>query len=148
MALKSFGGGFSDGTVNGRAPVWTLGLPSDGVLHLPPVSGGDELFPSTKVMWIVGPNQAQPVTVGGRERATGAPLWFQVYPSNSAPNMGSSYTTTLSLDPAAPNRGQTSNTAGNWSIWGIGVGAQAAGCYSLTVTSSKGAWTIELAVGS
>jgi hypothetical protein len=149
MALKNFGGGFSDGgTVYGRVPVWTLGLPNDGVLLPPPVSEKDERFPSRKIMWIVGPNETQPVTVRGRERSTGQPLWFQIYPANAAPDVGSSYTTTLLLDPARPNRGQTTNAGGDWSIWGIGVGARAAGCYSMTVASSKGAWTIELAVGS
>jgi hypothetical protein len=149
MALKNFGGGFSDGgTVYGRVPVWTLGLPNDGVLLPQPVSENDERFPSFKVMWIVGPNETQPVTVSGRERSTGEPLWFQIYPANAGPDVGSTYTTTLRLDPARPNRGQTTNAGGDWSIWGIGVGARAAGCYSMTVASSKGAWTIDLAVGS
>ena len=148
MALKSFGGGFSDGTAYGRAPVWTLGLPDDGVLVLPPVSGKDERFPSAKIMWIVGPNEIQPVSVSGQSRSKGEPMWFQVYPSNSAPDLGSTYTTALRLDPATPNRGQATNLAGTWSIWGIGVGARAAGCYSMTVASSTSVWTIELAVGS
>jgi hypothetical protein len=148
MALKDFGGGFSDGTVYGRAPVWTLGLPDNDVLRLQPASGTDERFPAMKIMWIVGPNETQPVTVSGRERSTGDPLWFQVYPSNAGPDLASSYTTTLRLDPAMPNRGYATNAGGDWSIWGIGVGARAAGCYSMTVASSKGAWTIALAVGS
>ena len=149
MTLKNFGGGFSDGgTVYGRVPVWTLGLPNDGVLRPPPVGGNDERFPSMKIMWIVGPSETQPVTVSGRERSTGEPLWFQIYHSYVGPDLGSTYTTTLRLDPAKPNRGQIANGGGDWSIWGIGVGARAAGCYSMTVASSKGAWTIELAVGS
>ena len=87
----------------------------------------DERFPNLKVMWIVGPNETQPVEVQGRELTTGAPLWFQVYPSNSEPSVPSSYTTTLALDPAAPNRGYAQNARGNWSIlgdrrWGSGRG--------------------------
>jgi len=148
MTLKDFGGGFSDGTVLGRAPVWTLGLPGDGILHLAAASGTGERFPSAKVMWIVGPHETQPVAVSGRERTTGDPLWFQVYPSNSAPSLPSSYTTTLTLAPAAPNRGYAENSIGAWSIWGIGIGARAAGCYSMTVVSSTGSWKTELAIGS
>lgn len=146
MTLKNFGGGFTDGVVVlGRAPVWTLGLPGDAVLHLPPVSGNDSRFPNAKIMWIVGPNETQPVIVRGQERSTGGPLWFQVYPPNGSP---SSYTTTLVLDPATPNRGHAENSSGDWSIWGIGVGARAAGCYRMTVGSSKGTWTIQLAIGA
>lgn len=149
MTLKNFGGGFSDGVVVlGRAPVWTLGLPSDGVLHLPPVDGNGAPFPNAKIMWIVGPNEPQPVIVSGRERSNGGSLWFQVYPSNGAPGLPSSYTTRLVLDPGTPNRGYAANSGGDWSIWGIGVGALAAGCYQMTVSSSEGIWTIQLAIGS
>ena len=149
MTLKNFGGGFGDGVVvRGRAPVWTLGLPSDGVLHLPPVDGNGAPFPNAKIMWIVGPNEPQPVTVWGRERSNGGPLWFQIYPSNGAPGLPSSYTTRLVLDPVTPNRGYAANSGGSWSIWGIGVGALAAGCYQMTVSSSEDAWTIQLAIGT
>jgi hypothetical protein len=148
MTLQEFGGGFSDGTtVVGHAPVWTLGLPTDGVLSLPPVSSRDVRFPSAKIMWLVGPNVTEPVTVTGAERSTGDPMWFQVYPPNTDSGLPSSYTTTLQLDPAVPNRGFARNASGSWSIWGIGVGARAAGCYSMAITSSKGTWTVELAIG-
>ncbi len=148
MTLHDFGGGFI-GTVRfrGRAPVWTLGLPDNGILRLPPVSDNTQRFPTLKVMWIVGPNETQPVTVRGRDRATGSPLWFQVYPSNATADLPSSYTTTLQLDPSAPNWGYAQNSRGDWSIWGIGVGARAAGCYQLSVSSSKGTWTARLAIG-
>jgi hypothetical protein len=140
--------GFSNGVhLVGHSPVWAFGLPDHGVMHVPPTSGSDARFPNLKVMWIVGPDETQPVTIRGRERTTGNPLWFQVYPSNSAPSLPSSYTTTLTLDPATPNRGYTQNDRGNWSIWGIGVGARTAGCYLTTVSSSKGSWTMDLAVG-
>jgi hypothetical protein len=148
MTLRRFGGGFSDGVVvRGQAPAWTVGL-EDGVLHVPPVSGDDSPFPNAKVMWVVGPNETQPVTVSGREVSTGDALWFDVYPSNVAPDLPSTYTTRLVLDPAVPNRGSAENEAGAWSIWGIGIGALTAGCYDLTVGSSRGSWTVRLAVGA
>ncbi len=141
--------GFTDGVhFLGHSPVWTWGLPDDGVMQLPATSGSDARFPNLKVMWIVGPDETQPVTIRGRERTTGSPLWFQVYPSNTAASLPSSYTTTLTLDPAAPNRGYAQNDRGTWLIWGVGVGARTAGCYLTTVSSSKGSWTIELAIGS
>ena len=147
MTLHDFGGGFSDrDVVVGRAPVWTLGL-GTGSLHLPPVSGTEARLPSLKIMWIVGPNKTQPVVARGHEGSTGDPLWFQVYPANATPELPSSYTTRLVLDPESPNRGYARNGSGQWSIWGIGVGVQSAGCYSMTVSSSTGSWTVQLAVG-
>lgn len=132
-----FGGGFI-GTVQfqGSKPAWDLGLPT--TLQLEQYTGAQP-YPSTKVMWVVGPNYAQPVTLSGHELRTGAPLWFQIYP---AP-----YTTQAVLDPAAPNRGGTDNSTGHWNIWGIGVVVLAAGCYELDVTSTAGVWTMVFAAG-
>jgi hypothetical protein len=148
MTVTNFDG-FSNGVhFLGHSPVWTFGLPEDGVMHVPPTSGNEARFPNLKVMWVVGPDETQPVTIRGRERTTGDPLWFQMYPSNAGPGgLPSSYTTTLTLDPAAPNRGYAQNDRGTWVIWGVGVGARTAGCYLATVSSSKGSWTMELAIG-
>lgn len=147
---SGFGGGFS-GTVSfqGSAPAWQLGLASP--LHLDQSSDPNNPYPSTKVMWVVGPNYAQPVTLEGHDLHTGAPLWFQIYPSNAAPtnnpDADSVYTTLAVLDPATPNRGDTQNSTGHWNIWGIGIIVLAAGCYELDVTSSEGNWHMDVAAG-
>lgn len=80
---SGFGGGFGDpATFTGGGPAWELGLGS-------PLQAGqlsqDNPYPSFKVMWIVGPNVTQPVTLTGHEMQTGAPLWFEIYPSNAEP---------------------------------------------------------------
>lgn len=144
-----FGGGFTGSvTFQGSAPAWEMGLGSP--LNLEQYSGAVP-YPSTKVMWVVGPNYAQPVTLTGHELQTGAALWFQVYPSNGVPTSNpdalSVYTTRAVLDPAAPNRGSTDNSTGHWNIWGIGVIVLAAGCYEVDVASAGGGWKMVFAAG-
>jgi hypothetical protein len=129
-------------TFRGGSPAWELGVGTDGVLA---VAGTP--YPSTKIMWVVGPNVNQPVTLTGHDLRSGKPLWFEVYPSNNGG--GADYfTKSAVLDPAAPNRGSADNSAGHWNIWGIGIIATAAGCYQFDVTSSAGSWRATLAVGS
>lgn len=150
LNTTNFGGGFSSPmSFAGSAPAWELGLGT--VLQLEPADGSSVPYPSTKIMWVVGPNVAQPVTLTGHELSTGAPLWFQVYPSNGVPTDNpdalSVYTTHAVLDPAAPNRGATDNSTGHWNIWGVGIIVLSAGCYQLDVTSSNGSWKAVFAAG-
>jgi hypothetical protein len=148
MTQNNFGGGFI-GTISfqGGSPAWQLGLGSDGIVHLHP--SREYSYSSTKVMWVVGPNYAQVVTLSGHDVQTGALLWFEIYPSNDIIGGGaSSYTTQAQLDPAAPNRGSTDNSTGHWNIWGIGIIALTAGCYELDVTWSGGGWQAIYAIGS
>jgi hypothetical protein len=51
------------------------------------------------------------------------------------------------LDPAAPNRGGTTNSKGQWGIWGIGIIPLAAGCYDLEVAWTGGHWHTVFAAG-
>jgi hypothetical protein len=142
MTVTNFGGGFiGAATFAGAPPAWELGLGNDGTITM---TGSP--YPSTKIMWVVGPNYAQPVTLSGRELATGTPFWFDVYPNNLSGGRDT-YGTSAVLDPTAPNRGSTDNSSGHWNIWGIGIIATAAGCYQLDVASSAGSWHVVLAVG-
>jgi hypothetical protein len=148
MTQDNFGGGFI-GTVSfqGGSPAWQLGLGSDGIVHLH--QSREYSYSSTKVMWVVGPNYPLPVTLSGHEVNSGAPLWFEIYPSNDIIGGGaSSYTTQAPLDPAEPNRGSTDNSTGHWNIWGIGIIALTAGCYELDATWSGGGWQAIYAIGS
>jgi hypothetical protein len=152
MMVTDFGGGFiGTTTFTGSSPAWKLGLPSgSSPLQLNALEGPTP-YPATKVMWVVGPNFAQPVTLTGHDVRTATPLWFQLYPSNGIPTDNpdalTAYTTHLVLDPAAPNRGSTENSSGHWNIWGIGVMVLAAGCYELDVTWSTGSWRSVFAAG-
>jgi len=140
MTQNNFGGGFiGQVSFQGGHPAWELGLPDAGRPLQLGATGGDQPWPSTKVMWVVGPNVAQPVTLTGHDLRTRAPLWFQIYP-NPYSAADSVYTTSAVLDPMAPNRGSTDNSTGHWNIWGIGIIALAAGCYELDVSSAGGGW--------
>lgn len=141
---EQFGGGFVGGDVFfGRAPVWNLGL-SPGV-SLSLESNGKTQWPGTKVMWIVGPDFNQPVTLSGYALTTGAPIWFGM--DSAQPQ-----TTREVLDPSAPNRGSTNHEQGVWHIWGILIYFLRAGCYELDVSWASGpggtdGWHMILAVG-
>lgn len=143
LSVPDFGGGFSsDVTFSGGHPAWELGIGTDGVLA---VQGTP--FPGSKIMWVVGPNIHQPVTLSGRDLRSGLPLWFDMYP----PNVGGGidyFTTSAVLDPSLPNRGDTTNSKGHWNIWGIGVIVSAASCYQLDVTSPVGSWHTVFAAGT
>jgi hypothetical protein len=146
---SGFGGGFiGPVSFTGGSPVWELGLSSP--LQAGQFGGPDNPYPSFKVMWIVGPNVTQPVTLTGHELRAGAPLWFEIYPTNAAPitpQTRSVYTMQAVLDPASPNRGGTTNSKGHWGIWGIGIIPLAAGCYDLEVTWTGGDWHTVFAAG-
>ncbi len=101
-------------------------------------------------MWVVGPNYNEPVTLSGRDLRSGAPLWFDIYPSNDyhgyAANVG--YHTHAVLDPSGPNRGYETYDNDNWNIWGIGIIVSAASCYELDVTWAGGSWRTIFAAGT
>ena len=143
MSVTNFGGGFSGTTTfQGGSPAWELGFGSDGTLAAQGLP-----YPGSKIMWVVGPNVNQPVTLSGRDLRSGAPLWFEMYP----PNYGGGkdyFTTTAILDPSAPNRGSTNNSTGHWNIWGIGIIVGAASCYRLDVASAAGSWHTVFAAGT
>jgi len=140
-----FGGGFfgDDITFTGSSPAWELGLGSPLRVQQPSVG---QPYPSTKVMWIVGPNYFQPVTLSGRELRSHAPLWFEVYAGGVL--AASVFTTSATLDPRSPNRGSAEPSSGHWNIWGIGLLVLSAGCYELTVSWSGGSWRTVYAAGS
>jgi hypothetical protein len=140
-----FGGGFSGQTIfQGTSPVWEtgLGLLPGGTLHLN--ANGPTPWPSTKIMWVVGPDYMQPVTLQGRDLLSGVPVWFDLHANGSAPG---SPTTLATLDPANPNRGSTQNTAGHWNIWGILLFFTQAGCYDVESSWAGGQWQAVIAVG-
>ena len=71
-----FGGFFGDFTFAGSSPAWALAPKSP--LHVQQPSA-DQPYPSTKVMWIVGPNYFEPIILSGHELRSNAPMWFEVY---------------------------------------------------------------------
>lgn len=151
MTLSAdFGGGFVNGPeVSGSPPVWQLGL-GFSPLNLE-TYGGYTPYPGTKVLWIVGPNYSEQVTLQGRDLRTGTPMWFLLAdngndnPANAAPS--------VTLDPTMPNRAYADNSAGHWNIYGVLIYFTVAGCYELDVTWPEGhfgaysQWRTVFAVG-
>ncbi len=151
FTMENFGGGFfGTFTAYGASPAWGMLGPGGNAILLQ--GDSSQSWPSTKVMWVVGPNYAEPVMLTGQDVRSGTPLWFQIYPSNSVPtsdpDADSIYTTHAVLDPNAPNRGGTENTTGHWGIWGIGLIALAAGCYEIKATWAEGSWSAIYSIGS
>lgn len=143
LTVNDFGGGFSGTTTfEGDSPAWELGFGPNGAF-----AAQGTPYPSSKIMWVVGPNINLPVTLTGRDLRTGAPLWFDIYPSNFGGG-ADYYTTSAVLDPARPNRGSATNSLGQWNIWGIGVIVDAASCYQLNITSPAGSWHTIFAAGT
>jgi len=142
---SDFGGGFFGDNINftGSSPAWALGPGSP--LHVEQPSA-QQPYPSTKVMWIVGPNYFQPVTLSGRELRSNTPLWLEVYAGGALAT--SVFTTSATLDPGSPNRGSAEPRSGRWNIWGIGLLVLSAGCYELDVTWSSGSWRTIYAAGA
>ncbi|HEV2458183.1 MAG TPA: hypothetical protein VGS80_07435 [Ktedonobacterales bacterium] len=123
--------------VTGGAPVWQFGLsPNAQPLSLEP--NGATPYPGTKVLWIVGPNYGEAVTLQGHELRTGTPMWFVLLgpgsytAANAAPS--------VALDPAMPNRGGAANSAGQWNVYGVGIIFTVAGCYELDASWPEGHW--------
>jgi hypothetical protein len=142
---SDFGGGFSGHiTFQGGKPVWEMGL--GRVIHLVRDPSG---YYTTKVMWVVGPDYAQPVTLTAAAVHGSTPLWFDIYPPNGGPDPTRGvYSTSAVLDPGFPNRGTADNATGHWNIWGVGLIALSAGCYDFTASWASGSWHTIIAVGS
>ncbi|HEX8998098.1 MAG TPA: hypothetical protein VF812_18885 [Ktedonobacterales bacterium] len=136
-------GGFSGSiTLLGGGPAWIAGPYFPTHLHLD--SQGYTPWPSTKIIWEIGPNAHEPVTITVRNLQTGAPgYWFfNVREPQAAP--------TLVLDPDAP----ASNVVDyhgvpepGWQEWGSGLLLFSAGCYEMDVTSAAGSWRTIFAAG-
>jgi hypothetical protein len=138
-----FGGGFiGTPTFLGASPAWELGFGPNGTF-----AAQGTPYPASKIMWVVGPNITAPVTLSGHDLRSGTPLWFDIFPPNSAGGT-EVFTTSAMLDPANANRGSTTNRLGYWNIWGIGIIVSAASCYQLNITSSVGSWHTVFAAGS
>ena len=134
------GGGFTpDATLYGASPVWQLGLPKVGAVHLG--QNGTDSQQGPKVLWAVGPNYPTTVILRGQNLRTGIPIWFDIYPNTFA-GTNDIYTTAAHLDPANPNR-----SSGVYNIWGIGVLFPSAGCYEVDVSWTGGSWRSIYAVG-
>lgn len=125
---------FSTASLTGSGAVWEIGLPANATLNL------DELgytpWPSTKILWPIGPNFPDIVVVRVTNLRTGSEAWWDIGEGGPAPNKP--------VRPLVLDR--TGNRAG-FPTWGTGLYFPQAGCYAMSVSWSGGLWRLLFAVG-
>jgi hypothetical protein len=124
----------SNAPLTGSGAVWEIGLPANATLNL------DELgytpWPSTKILWPIGPNFPDIVVVRVTNLRTGSEAWWDSGEGGPAPNKP--------VRPLVLDR--TGNRAG-FPTWGTGLYLPQAGCYAMSVSWPGGQWRLLFAVG-
>lgn len=132
-------------SVIGTSPVWAAWVPGPNIFHLTPPANSP--YPSTyeppygwdltKVVWEVGPDYHQLVTIRGDEMSDHTPLLLQFL--NNTP------TAQAVLDPQHPDH-PVSVIGPNWAEWGSYIVVPKAGCYLMEVSWPTGHWDLTFAV--
>jgi hypothetical protein len=136
LTFTHFGGFSGSVTLHGDPPVWIAGFNYQTVVHADPQ--GYTPWPETKIIWEVGPNYSQPVSIQAINLQTGELSWWNV-DTNAPP------TRTLVLDQSNPFYHGTPEPG--WNEWGSGLYIPVAGCYALQVTWPGGHWRTIFAAG-
>ena len=136
LSFAHFGGFVGPVTLFGGGPVWTADFNPQDVLHAN--QNGYTPWPVMKIIWEVGPNYTQPVTVQAINLQTGELSWWNV-------NVNAPPTRTLVLDQSNPFQHVPPELG--WNEWGSGLYISVAGCYALQVTWPTGQWRAIFAAG-
>jgi hypothetical protein len=140
---KGWGGYQIDQTLTGSSPVWEDYIAPNRPLHLE-IGGGYTPWPAMKILWEVGPNYTQSVTVQVTNLQTGELAWWGT--GLGAPRK-------LVLDQSGLEPGDHGHPEPGWHEWGSGVYILQAGCYAMDVSWpssdgwSAGHWRIIFAAG-
>jgi hypothetical protein len=130
--------------VIGASPVWATWSPGPNRFHLVLPSPYPSTYASpygwdmSKVVWEVGPNYSEPVTIGGYDVFDHTPLLLQ---TDSTP------TNPVILDPHHPNHAGSALGLG-WAEWGSYIVVPKAGCYRMVVSWPQGSWSVTFAAGA
>ena len=134
---KGWGGFLSDTTLIGRSPVWSgMGL------EVQVYTGTQDyhvVWTGTKIIWEVGQDLTQPVTVRIKNLATGTIAWW---------GKGDQPPSAPVLVLNGSNEGYHGTRPGGWYEWGSFLYLLTAGCYSMDVSWPGGGWHIVFAAGS
>jgi len=126
------------GPVIGGSKVWASGFDgSHADIPIPSYDTYTQHGWTWKIVWEVGPDYTQLVTIRGVNLRTGTPLWFQVTGNP---------TTVAVLDPKHPDH-PGSAVGIDWAEWGSYVFIPQAGCYYLQASWPGGSWRINFAAG-
>jgi hypothetical protein len=125
---------FNGSPATGSGPVWESGLPPNATVNVDDL--GYTPWPGTKILWPIGPDFPNIVTVRVANLRTGSEAWWDIGEGGPAPN-----------EPVRPLvLDRTGNRAG-FPTWGTGLYLPQAGCYAMTVSWPGGQWRLLFAVG-
>jgi hypothetical protein len=135
------------GQVIGTSPVWATWARGRKIMHLVPTANSSQPsdylppygWPFTKVIWEVGPDYHQLVTLRGYEISNHTPLLFQF--------LSGTPTADAVLDPQHPDH-PVSVVGSNWAEWGSTLIVSKAGCYVMNVFWPTGHWSLTFAIGA
>lgn len=123
----------------GRRPVWVPYLAPGFVISIyqPTPSPSSSSWPSTQLMWVLGPDVHPVVTVRATDLRTGGAVWWSIGPSSSP--LVPLLTLNSNLNPSAPTE--------KWMVFVTEMYILHADCYELDVSWSGGAWQAIFAAG-
>ncbi len=119
---KGWGGYNIDQKLTGHAPVWEDFITPDRPLHLE-TGNAYNPWPGVKVLWEVGPNYTQPVTIKVTNLRTGEPTWWET-------GLGAPREWVLVADQP----GDRGSPEPGWHEWASSVFFFQAGCYAMDVS--------------
>lgn len=133
--------------VIGKTPVWATWVPGPSVYREGPITSSTPPtnydpahgWDITKVVWEVGPNYMQTITIRGYDLFNHAAVLIQLG--------GADPTAQVVLDPPHPDHPVSVFGAG-WAEWGSYLVVPKAGCYSLEVSWPTGRWAVTFAFGA
>jgi hypothetical protein len=125
---------FNGSPARGSGPVWEFGLPPNATVNVDDL--GYTPWPGTKILWPIGPDFPNIVTVRVTNLRTGTQAWWDIG-AGPPPSMP---VRPLILDGAA-------NRAGGPPTFGAFLYLPQAGCYAMTVSWTGGQWRLLFAVG-
>lgn len=131
-----WGGYLVNATLYGKAPVWSDFQPD---MQVGPVPDFYNPWPGTKVLWEVGPNMTQIVTVQVTNTTTGKAAWWDVGEGSPPP---SSPEHPLVLDATPGMGGNHASPELGWQEWGTWLYILEPGCYSMDVSWPGGHWRL------
>jgi hypothetical protein len=126
---------FNGSPATGSGPVWESGLPPNATVNVDDL--GYTPWPGTKILWPIGPDFPNIVTVRVTNLRTGTEAWWDIGAGDPPPSMP---VRPLILDGAG-NRG------GGPPTFGADLYLPQAGCYAMTVSWPGGQWRLLFAVG-
>lgn len=125
----------------GGAMVWIPAPSFPTVVHLEP--RGATSWPTLAIVWELGPDASEAVSVQATNTQTGAVLWWV---HGAPPDLASQ---TLVLDADVPGPAiYTGVPAAGWQEFESSLLIPQAGCYALTASWAGGSWHVVFAAGA